>query len=147
MGYTGRNTHPERRQEVPALFTDRRLSAFVHYSGSKPWTKDKLSYDFPSSKPGSSNPASMYAPTERWAAYVDPETGYGLGVYVPVSKQITAYRVGPDDSSSAADCSYMAPLVMLAIKPGTVFSYDVYLAVGRVDAIRNTFYSIQQHGR
>lgn len=80
-----------------------------------------------------------YKPTERWAAYVDTKSGFGVGIYTPIAEQLVAYRVGPENSTARSDCSYMAPLVTSAIEPNSEFSYDTYIAVGRVDEMRQWF--------
>jgi hypothetical protein len=38
--------------------------------------------------------AENYRITENWAAYIDPTTGEGVGIYTPVAQTITCYRVG-----------------------------------------------------
>jgi hypothetical protein len=100
MKYTGRTTHPYMTQEVPALFVDRRFSVLAYYIGSRPWTNDRaITYAFP---PG----RNIYArPTEHWAAFVDPVTGFGVGLFNPLAWHgITAYRIGEDGSDLPWDC-------------------------------------------
>jgi hypothetical protein len=46
-------------------------------------------------------PAENYRITENWAAYIDPTTGEGVGIYTPVAQTITCYRVGKVSHSSA----------------------------------------------
>jgi hypothetical protein len=133
MRYTGNAGHPERHQEVPAVFVDRRLNALALYSGSAPWTGGQLSFLMP----GQVN--EYYKLPEKWAAYVDTKSGFGVGVYTPVAEQLVAYRVGGENSTARSDCSYFAPLVTSAIQPQSEFSYDTYIAVGRVDEMRQWF--------
>ncbi|WIA08855.1 hypothetical protein OEZ85_008276 [Tetradesmus obliquus] len=133
MRYTGNAGHPERHQEVPAVFVDRRLNALAIYSGSAPWTGGQLSFLMP----GQVN--EYFKTPEKWAAYVDTKSGFGVGVYTPVAEQLVAYRVGGENSSARSDCSYFAPLVTAAIQPQSEFSYDTYIAVGRVDEMRQWF--------
>jgi hypothetical protein len=101
--YTGRVTHPYMTQEVPALFVDRRFSVLAYYIGTRPWTGDRaITYAFP---PG----RNIYArPTEHWAAYIDPDTGYGVGLFNPLAWHgITAYRIGEDGSDLPWDCRWV----------------------------------------
>jgi hypothetical protein len=133
MRYTGDGTHPERHQEVPAVFVDRRLNALALYSGSAPWTGGQLSFLMP----GQTN--EYYKIPEKWAAYVDTKSGFGVGVYTPIAEQLVAYRVGGENSTARRDCSYFAPLITSAIQPQSEFSYDTYIAVGRVDEMRQWF--------
>lgn len=75
-------------QEVPAVFVHRKFSVLAYYAGLKPWTNDtNITYTFPPAR-------NMYArPTEHWAAFVDPVSGWGVGVYNPLAWMgITAYR-------------------------------------------------------
>lgn len=77
--YNGKVTHPYMTQEVPAVFVDRRFGVLAYYAGDKPWTNDKVTYAFPGGR-------NIYArPTEFWAAYIDPDTGYGLGAFNPMA--------------------------------------------------------------
>jgi hypothetical protein len=133
MRYTGNGAHPERHQEVPAVFVDRRLNALALYSGSAPWTGGQLSFLMP----GQVN--EYFKIPEKWAAYVDTKSGFGVGVYTPIAEQLVAYRVGSENSTARSDCSYFAPLITSAIQPQSEFSYDTYIAVGRVDEMRQWF--------
>jgi hypothetical protein len=87
--------------------------------------------------PGQVN--EYYKIPEKWAAYVDTKSGFGVGVYTPIAEQLVAYRVGGENSTARSDCSYLAPLVTSAIQPQSEFSYDTYIAVGRVDEMRQWF--------
>jgi hypothetical protein len=138
MRYTGTAPHPIMTQEIPAFFADRRLGALVFYDGTAPWTDDTLDFVFP----GGTN--AYYTPTEKWAAYVDPGSGFGVGIFVPVASGLTAYRVGPDGSNATSDCSYFAMTTRFAIQPGAVFSYTAYLTLGRLDEMRGIFQRINR---
>ena len=83
-------------------------------------------------------------PSERWAAYVDPDTGYGLGVFVPTARGgITAYRFGDRNVGFPWYTSYFAHIVRLALKPGMKpYRYQVFITVGKIDEIRRTFYKL-----
>eukprot|EP00877_Chromochloris_zofingiensis_P012272 jgi/Chrzof1/7299/Cz02g18100.t1 len=133
MYYNGSVPHPYRVHEVPAVFANRQLGVLAVYNGSAPWTGGALTYLFP----GSAN--INYWPSEPWAAYVDQESGFGIGLFVPICQGVTAYRIGPDNSNFIGDCSYFAPTYRMAIKPGTNFTYDAYITTGRVDKMRETF--------
>lgn len=73
---------------------------------------------------------SLCRPTEFWAAYIDPNTGWGLGVYNPMAWMgITAYRIGPDGADSRPwDCSYFAHTIRMQLHPGMkAYPYTVYI--------------------
>eukprot|EP00879_Flechtneria_rotunda_P021643 GHRR01022812.1.p1 GENE.GHRR01022812.1~~GHRR01022812.1.p1 ORF type:complete len:360 (+),score=95.99 GHRR01022812.1:1339-2418(+) len=136
MQYTGAATHPARHQEVPAIFVNRRLNVLAVYVGNTPWTNGMLNFTLPGQV------GQYYKPTERWGAYVDIASGFGVGVYTSVATELVAYRIGLDNSTAQSDCSYLAPLVTATIVPNTEFSYNAYLAVGRVDEMRQWFATI-----
>jgi hypothetical protein len=107
------------------------------YDGDQPWTNDlNVTYTFP----GGSNAYGKF--TENWIAWLDPETGTGIGVYQPQASFFTAYRVPA--TSEASDMpwhtSYSALLVRAQFYPGmTDFTYTAYIAIGRLSTIRATF--------
>ena len=138
---TGENAkdHPETDHELPAVFVDADYPNMVFYDGGKPWTHDKLK----SVVPGWPNEAHVR--TEEWGAYVN-DKDWGIGVYTPGSIRCTDYRykgsgkTGPEGDS----CSYFAPLRKFAIKKGMTFEYDVYLYIGTIQEIRDTFYKLHE---
>lgn len=133
--YSGKATHPEADQEIPAVFVDPALDTLVRYDGKEPWTRAELKH----SRPGWPN--EYHESTENWAAYVGAD-GAGVGAYVPVAKRITAYRYGDGHGPDA--CSYFAPLVRFAITPGFTFEYDLYLTTGTTPEIREAFDKIRE---
>jgi len=130
--YTGKHRHKSRHQELPAVFVDYALPNLVYYKGDRPWTGDKLSRDVP----GWPNEGRKL--TECWAAYVD-EKDWGIGVYTTEMEDITCYRHRGKAGPKGGGCSYFAPVKSLAIVPGFVFEYDVYLTIGTVAEIRSRF--------
>jgi len=135
MTYTGTNSHPKVHQEVPAVFVEPDLENLVVYSGEKPWTSDASQR----SKPGWPNENRKI--TENWAAYVDKDD-FGVGAYVPIASQITCYRYNAGGTTKQGACSYFAPIIEMAITPGTVFEYDVYLTLGKPEEMRKAFTDI-----
>lgn len=131
FAYSGKETHAERDQEIPAVFVEPDLDTLVLYTGDKPWSDGELHR----SQPGWPNETRPM--TEHWAAYVDKED-FGLGAYVPVADRLTCYRFGDGDRKRGA-CSYFAPLTKFAIMPRLVWEYDVYLTIGKLGEIRERF--------
>lgn len=140
--YNGKQKHAERDQEIPAVFLEPEFKRLILYSGDKPWGKGnvdgKLDDNIERSVPGWPNETRQM--TEHWAAYID-DTGFGLGAYVPVAKNLTCYRFG-DGKREHGSCSYFAPLTRFAVTPGFVWEYDVYLTVGQQSEIRQRFYEL-----
>jgi hypothetical protein len=73
--------------------------------------------------------------SEPWLAWVNAKDS-GLGIYCPHTKEATTYRVR---EGNKGDVSYAAPLQTFALKPGLVFEYEVVLAIGTVEQIRQVF--------
>ena len=136
MTYSGTETHPKRHHEIPAVFTISQLPNLVYYEGDKPWTNAEIKR----TQPGWPNQG--HAINENWAAFVGDDN-FGMGAYVPVANSITCYRYVVKDNADAS-CSYFAPLTEFAITPGTVFEYDLYLAVGKIDEIRAAFVKLHE---
>lgn len=132
MSYSGTNTHKAMQHELPAFFTEPDLKTLVLYDGKEPWTGGALSR----SQPGWPNEGRKM--TENWAAYVDDQD-FGIGAFVPVATKLTCYRF----QAGRGSCSYFAPLKTFPITPGLMFSYDVYLALGTTDEIREVFRKVR----
>ncbi len=136
--YSGKIEHPVHDQEVPAVFLEPQFKNLVLYAGKKPWSDDALERSLPGW------PNERRSISEHWAAYVD-DNNFGLGAYVPMANELTCYRFG-DGNREHGSCSYFAPLVRLAIKPGFVLEYDVFLAIGKLDTIRHAFHHLADKG-
>lgn len=141
----GATDHPATHQEVPAVFMDNGLSHLVFYSGNRPWTNDVLTRYTPPSQTSGTITNEERTRTEHWAAYVD-DNDWGLGVYTPGTPLMTLYRFGLGEGPTSGACSYFAPIRTFAVTKGLVFEYDVYLYIGTIDQIRETFYGIRSDG-
>jgi hypothetical protein len=132
--YSGDLQHPAVHQELPAVFVDYDLPHLVFYDGDAPWTGAPVTRRIP----GWPNEAASLS--EPWAAYVD-DRNWGLGVCVPGTYELTTYRFAGDGKTGPAGsaCSYFAPIRTMAITPGFVFEYEVFLAIGMVDELRDRF--------
>ncbi|MEO6182924.1 MAG: hypothetical protein ABIP71_07500 [Verrucomicrobiota bacterium] len=136
MTYSGTNSHRPADQEIPAIFLAPDLDTLVLYVGEKPWSNDVLHR----SRPGWPNEKRRM--TEHWAAYVNTND-WGIGFCVPVANELTCYRFGDGDEKHGS-CSYFAPLGHFAVKPGTLFSYDVWITIGKTREIRERFARLQK---
>ncbi len=135
MTYSGTNHYSPQAQEIPAFFAEPELDTLILYDGEEPWKQGALSR----SRPGWPNESRRM--TEHWAAYVGTND-FGVGAFVPIATELTCYRYGRGGSKDGA-CSYFAPVTHFAITPGFVFEYDLYLAVGQTDEIREAFSAIR----
>ena len=137
MSYTGTESHGKNAQEIPAFFAEPDLSTLVVYEGDKPWSNDTLSR----TQPGWPNESRKIA--EHWAAYVDANN-FGIGAYVPAAQSLTCYRYAVGKTSKQGACSYFAPITYFAITPGFIFEYDLFLTLGTVEQIRQTFRTLHE---
>lgn len=136
FAYSGERRHAPRHQEMPAVFVDYALPNLIFYDGPNPWTGEEPRGIVPGW------PNRQVDRTEEWSAYVDAD-GRGVGVYTPGSPTITCYRYEGDPGPEGSGCSYFAPVRTLAIEPGGVVEYDVYLTIGPIAEIRDRFARIR----
>lgn len=132
FSYNGKETHPAKHQELPAVFVDLALGELVTYQGTEPWTGDALKPE----QPGWPN--EYRDVPEHWAAFVGTD-GRGVGMLFPGTDKITTYRHPGPTGPKGGGCSYFAPIRTMAITPGLVFEYDVYLAIGTAADLRDRF--------
>ncbi|MCH2205141.1 MAG: hypothetical protein MK132_04625 [Lentisphaerales bacterium] len=138
--YTGDEEHPEKSQELPAVYVDSKYHKLAYYSGEKPWQDKEIDSIIPGW------PNKTYEITEPWAAFVD-ENGFGLGVMSPLAEKITAYRYVEKNQLGplSDDCSYMAPIAKLAINKNKPLIYDVFLTIGTLNSIRSRFSELNKN--
>ena len=133
MTYSGALSHEATHQELPAVFVMPRYDTLVFCEkGQAPWTGAPLTRK----KPGFPNETVRFA--EPWAAW-ESATGQALGIFFPHTDTATTYRVR---DSGIGDCSYIAPIRTFALVPGLVHEYQITLAIGTVDQIRNVFTTV-----
>lgn len=141
MKYTGSTHHAPREHEMPAVFVDWSLHQLISYAGNAPWTNQPLSTITPPPQHGPINNDYHNDLTEHWAAWVN-DSGLGIGIYFPHTTRITCYKYEVPGNHGAS-CCYLAPLVASGLAPGATVEYDVYVAIGNVNAIRETFSSLK----
>lgn len=132
FSYRGQDTHPAVHQELPAVFVDYALADLVYYKGGEPWQDRPLTQD----RPGWPNESRQ--PAEHWAGFVG-EDGRGVGVLFPGTDRITTYRHPGPAGPKGGGCSYFAPIRTMAITPGLVFEYPVFLTIGTAAEMRTRF--------
>ena len=134
MTYTGQQSHQARDHEIPAIFVEPEFDTMALYDGTAPWTNAPLTRR----QPGFPNESAKL--TENWAAWVDAKN-WGVGAYVPATTNATCYRYRGGGNSN---CSYHAPVIHLALTPGKIFEYDVWLVLGPLETIRAHIAEIHQ---
>jgi len=130
-------------QELPAVYPVSALKNLYSYFGDKPFENDVLS------KPATVNLSSGFwgryennMVTENWMAYVD-DSNWGIGVYNPVCTNFLAgMYLEPGGEASSNSTSYIAPLKKEILNKYSVYEYEYYLIVGKIDEIRSKIYQI-----
>ncbi|MEZ6107021.1 MAG: hypothetical protein R3B96_13115 [Pirellulaceae bacterium] len=123
----GTSLHPEREQEIPALFIEPSYSTLATYSGDSHGLAMRLN------SPSQVVQTESRRMTESWVAYLNADQ-HGLGIHVPAANRLTCYRYG--DGASRDSCSYVAPLTRFAIEPGMVWKYRASVTLGSREEIR-----------
>jgi hypothetical protein len=146
MAYSGTTSHPQMNQEMPAFFTLRKFSTLCFYQGNKPWTKDALTVFAPTPESAPQGNNLKDGLSESWAAYIDPDTNWGIGVFFPHTTKIVYYTFeggGDHVDPKGFSCSYFAPVIVDAITPNKTYDYTVYITMGSAEQIRDTFTKIK----
>ena len=134
-----------RDQELPAVYPISSLKNLYTYLGKAPFTGAPL--DNPVVKNLSSGFWGTYlneTVTENWMAFVDDDL-WGMAIYNPLCKNFLAGVAGnsfggADDSST----SYIAPIKKSILNKNSVYEYDYYLIIGKIDDIRAQIYNLKE---
>ena len=139
--------HPFFLQELPAFYTVSYLDTFVYYYGKAPWTGDALLFkdslpDWTSATDGGENVFQIpRGNTETWAAWVNTDDNYGIGVYTPNVDVFHAGRYKYNKSKSAEDdaTNYFAPRGEIKLVSYEPLEYSYLITTGTVEDIRACF--------
>jgi len=130
MTYSGERAHAVRHQEIPACFVKSRFSTLVY--------RDKSSKQMVSMVP-----QTLTAGVDnlrknadaRWVGYMDPSTKESVFIRSPKATLLTAYRVDIPSNPPDSNCSYLAPLMVLAIKGPCTVAYEYTITLNESVAI------------
>lgn len=137
--------HPYVDQELPAFYTVSYLSRFTRYDGTNPWRDDALTHRddlrFWGTYAGECTFPYKNGNTETWCAWSSPESGFGVGLYVPNVDVLKAGRYEFNGSKDPADnaTNYVAPLNVIRLTSYCPIEYSYLLTTGSVGQIRETF--------
>ena len=125
-------------QELPAVYTISTLSRLMSYTGSKPFTQDKLTHvtnDW--RKPW---PWTRFVATERWAALVDTN-GWGLGVFKDDGGEFHGGIYGDErsDDPKHGSTAYVAPIHAENFDYNIIYEHRTDFVVGKLADIRKRF--------
>jgi len=127
MTYSGTKSHIVRHQEIPACFVKSRFSTLVY--------RDKKSKQVVSAVPHTLTPGLdnlRRAADARWVGYMDPNTKETIFIRSPRATLLTAYRVDIPTNPPESNCSYVAPLMVLAIKGPCTITYDYTISLNEI---------------
>lgn len=132
-----------RHQELPAVYPISALDQLYSYFGNAPFS------NAPVTNTAVVNLSSGFwgvyqnnMVAESWMAFVDG-TGWGLGVYSPITKDFLAGRAGsPGGEATSGSTGYIAPIKAEAFYKNTVYEYEYALIVGTVSEIRSAVYAL-----
>jgi hypothetical protein len=119
------------------------LKNLYSYFGDKPFENDALS--MPATVNLSSGFWGRYnnnMVTENWMAYVD-DTNWGIGVYNPdCTNFLAGMFLEPGGETISNSTSYIAPVKKEILNKNSIYEYEYYLIVGKIDEIRSKIYQI-----
>ena len=139
--------HPYHGQELPAFYTVSFLSRFTWYNGTNPWTDDELSYNDDLNFWGDAqyvkqcNKYLKVGNTETWCAWSNPQSDFGIGLYVPNVDVLKAGRYNFNNSKKADNdaTNYVAPVNTMKLVSYGHIEYSYLITTGSVEQIRATF--------
>lgn len=146
IDYSGYMIKNSPHQELPAVYVISYLDTFHYYSGTSPWTNDKLTVK--ANLPfwgGNSNAYFRFRSgnDEKWCAWTNSD-GYGFGIYTPIAEQLLAGRFSYNASKEPTNgaTNYVAPLITAQMGAYKVFEYNYYITTGNLQDIRDTFTNV-----
>ena len=137
--------YPARTQELPAIYTNGPWWRLFTYTGSKPFTSDKLAQITKrwatEQDLQKGNVWDKWLATERWAALVD-DSNWGLGVWNPGSISFIGGFFGDHNCGGPKDasCGYIAPNHREILDYNIQYTYNYVLILGSLDDIRTYVY-------
>ncbi len=138
--------HRSVHQELPAFYTVSYLDTFSYYAGSKPWTDDTLTSHFNLPFWGGQyhNDCEFkmkQSNTETWCAWINRNSTYGIGLYVPNIDVFLAGRSSYNGSKDPnnAGTAYVAPLNQMLLVSYRPVEYSYLMTTGKLDDIRKIF--------
>lgn len=82
--------------------------------------------------------------SENWMAFVD-DNNWGMAVYTPLSTNFLAGMAGKSGGEAYdASTSYIAPLQRIKLYKNSVFEYDYYIIIGKLDEMWETIYKLKE---
>ena len=128
-------------QELPAVYPVSALNNLYTYTGSLPFTTDKMN-QLEVVKLSSGFWGRYKNVSEHWMAFVDDNL-WGMGVYNPKCVNFLAGMAGvPGKEADDGSTSYIAPVKKEVLNMNSVYEYEYYIIIGTIEEIRSKVYEL-----
>lgn len=131
-----RTLYPARLQELPAVYANAAFPRVVSYQGTQPFT-GAATERVPAAT--GSHPWSFWIGTEGWAALLEAERDWGLGLITPGRVHFTggfAGQPGPNDTHGNST-GYLAGQGQEILDADIVYEFRYELVLGSLQSIRD----------
>jgi hypothetical protein len=131
--------HLVHSQEMPAVYVIGKYFRLMTYNGDQLFKNDPLNeIEYPVPGP----PWINFKATENWAAFLNADLSYGLGVMNENTTDFLGGFTGKKGSGGVKDneTGYIAPLVNMEIPDIGQVEWKATFAVGNIQTIRSYFY-------
>jgi hypothetical protein len=145
MTHTGEDTHTSAGAESPAAYFGAAIPLEYGYTGTEPFTGDKIQTYQMVTGDMSQNANPDIFPSENWMAFGDQKDN-GLILAVPPQPKLTgAWSMVFIQNAYPAPIGYLAPFAQLETTPGFVFDLTYYLIPGPLAQGRSIVYDLIPH--
>lgn len=129
-------------QELPAVYPVSALKNLYLYEGNSPFTHAPLKNAEVTNL--SSGFWGKYENVpEHWMAFVD-DNNWGIAVFNPLCTRFIAGLSGvPGKESTDGSTSYIAPVKKEKLRKNCVYTYDYFILVGELTAMRKKIYELR----
>jgi len=128
-------------QELPAVYPVSALNNLYTYTGSLPFTTDKMN-QLEVVKLSSGFWGRYKNISENWMAFVDDNL-WGMGVYNPKCDDFLAGMAGvAGKEAKDSSTSYIAPVKKEVLNRNSVYEYEYYIIIGTIEEIRSKVYEL-----
>lgn len=133
-------------QELPATYTVGTLDTLACYTGGAPFTNAPLQ-TWPDASGPPWKPGAITC-TENWAAFYNPSTTFGMGLFRPdCDRFLTGFagKHGTGGPNTEGSTGYIAGLGHMDLRWNENFTYKFALVLGNLDTIRSYVYRFKSN--
>lgn len=131
-------------QEYPSVNLNADMNKLYIYNGNEPWTFAEMLTDIGGFGKDGKIEEVFNQVTEKWGAWVYPDTEWGVGAYTPKSDPANLVIHVDNGPLPVNRASILTPLKfdMSGVPKQTVVEFDTYFVVNEIHSIRNRIYSL-----